>query len=410
MKVAANLQVSGQQPSGDSETCVFSGSILYIFKGGRQVRVNAIDAGTSPSEFLYGCAELRDSGCAVELWEQGNLPPGKLMIPRFYRYWLAAVEWALSRWFGIAFPWKRYASVLPDLNRFDVIVAVPDAIGFTLGYLRYRGWLYARVIVVCAATAMKLENIRRRETPGYRFVRRFIRHALSGCDRALALGEGEVCGLEAELGQLPQLSLLPFGVDVRFWYPNEDRAVAKFEVLFVGNDFNRDYELLVRIAQKMPEVRFRFVTGMLTADTLPENVELIKGDWHGRAVSDEDMRGLYQQSTMVILPLKDTFQPSGQSVCLQAMACGAPVVISRTKGFWEADAFIDSEHCIFVEDAQPAVWVTAIRRLLQDGTLCQQLALNARNLIEQRYDIVYYAREMHSHMCELQNCGVTLES
>ncbi len=409
MNSTVNQQISAQQTTGGSKSPAFSGSILYFFKGGRQVRVKAIGRGTSPSEFLYGCTELRAWGWDVELLEHATLPSGKSRLSFPNRYWMAVVAWVLGRWFGIAFPGNRYASALSYLNRFDIIVAVPDAIGLTLGYLRYRGWLSAKVILICAATAMKLDNIRRRGTPGYSFVRRFVRHALSGCDRSLALGAGEVIGLEAELGQLPQLILVPFGVDVRFWSPSERCAVAKPVVLFVGNDLNRDYGLLVRIAEDMPEVRFRFVTGMLTAGSVSANVELIKGDWHGRAVSDEDMRGFYQQSAMVILPLKDTFQPSGQSVCLQAMACGAPVVISRTKGFWEPDAFTDEKHCLFIEEAQVAAWTTAIRLLLQDDALCKRLALNAGTLIKQRYNIAGYAREMHSHIDELQHSRSTLE-
>ena len=38
---------------------------------------------------------------------------------------------------------------------------------------------------------------------------------------------------------------------------------------------------------------------------------------------------------MTIIPLKNSIQPSGQSVALQSMACGTPVVITETFGFWD---------------------------------------------------------------------------
>ena len=45
------------------------------------------------------------------------------------------------------------------------------------------------------------------------------------------------------------------------------------------------------------------------------------------------IRELYQDA-FAIIPLKDVFQPSGYSVTLQAMACGKPVVLTKTKGLW----------------------------------------------------------------------------
>ena len=39
-----------------------------------------------------------------------------------------------------------------------------------------------------------------------------------------------------------------------------------------------------------------------------------------------------QESKITIIPLKNTLQPSGQSVALQSMANGTPVLISKTDG------------------------------------------------------------------------------
>jgi len=68
-------------------------------------------------------------------------------------------------------------------------------------------------------------------------------------------------------------------------------------------------------------------------------VELLSGDWKESILSDIEIRKLIQKSRLVILPLKKTFQPSGQSVALQTMACGKPVIISKTDGFWDPENF-----------------------------------------------------------------------
>ena len=408
MKFKTNQHASDKQLKVDDKPCVISGSILYLFKGGRQVRVSAIEAGASPSEFLYGMMELNKMGVAVELIEQDVLPIGRNGVGYVSRLRMMSTAWVLRKWCEIAFPGNRYAQSLEYLNKFSVIVAVPDAIGLALGYLRSHDWLKAKVILICMGTALKLENSRQKNYLAYRFSHHYVRQAINGCDRLLALGEGEVSGLQAEFGPLPGLELLPFAVDFSFWQQPAHDVVRNPVVLFVGNDINRDYELLVRIAASMPDVKFQFVTAMLAAGSTPKNVELINSNWQTSAVTDEGMRELYQQSAAVIIPLRNTLQPSGQSVCLQAMACGAPVVISRTKGFWEPDVFTDGVHCLFIKEPQVDAWVNAITLLLQDNKLCRRLAQNAHALIQIRYDIVDYARKIQSSICDLQSCEETL--
>ena len=66
-------------------------------------------------------------------------------------------------------------------------------------------------------------------------------------------------------------------------------------------------------------------------------------------MSDDDIRNFYQTSYLTLLPLKNSLQPSGQSVALQSMSCGTPVIITKTQGFWEPDLFSNYEDIIFVD-------------------------------------------------------------
>ena len=45
--------------------------------------------------------------------------------------------------------------------------------------------------------------------------------------------------------------------------------------------------------------------------------------------------------------LKNVFQPSGYSVTLQAMACGKPVILTKTRGLWAPEIFVNFKNCIF---------------------------------------------------------------
>ena len=67
-------------------------------------------------------------------------------------------------------------------------------------------------------------------------------------------------------------------------------------------------------------------------------------------ISDSDLRDLYLESKLSIIPLKESFQPSGQSVALQSMSLGIPVMITDTQGFWQKDIFLDNENIIYIND------------------------------------------------------------
>jgi hypothetical protein len=69
------------------------------------------------------------------------------------------------------------------------------------------------------------------------------------------------------------------------------------------------------------------------------HIKTVVGDFYGSdSISDVDLRRMYNAARAVVVPLKDVHQPSGQSVTLQAMSCGRPVVLTKTRGLW-APAF-----------------------------------------------------------------------
>ena len=126
---------------------------------------------------------------------------------------------------------------------------------------------------------------------------------------------------------------LPFPVDNEFW--DKDRAESTPEniILFIGNDGKRDYELVASIAKEMNKYNFIFVSKQMNKKSLTKNVELIEGKWADNEITDSESRNIFNKSVISIIPLKDSLQPSGQSVALQSMAMKVPVIISRTSGF-----------------------------------------------------------------------------
>ena len=82
----------------------------------------------------------------------------------------------------------------------------------------------------------------------------------------------------------------------------------------------------------MPDYNFKIITEKLL-DIKYDNVDLISGNWNKQILSDSEIKKFYIESFLTLIPLKNSFQPSGQSVALQSMSVGTPVLITNTNGF-----------------------------------------------------------------------------
>ena len=108
---------------------------------------------------------------------------------------------------------------------------------------------------------------------------------------------------------------LPFPVDIKFWSKEESVDGNGKKILFLGNDLNRNYDLLKKLPIKLPRENFIYITErILKSEILNNNVILKNGSWGNSQISDSQIKNLYSQSKLVILPLYNSMQPSGQSV------------------------------------------------------------------------------------------------
>ena len=160
------------------------------------------------------------------------------------------------------------------------------------------------------------------------------------------------------------------------------------KIIFVGNDGNRDYELLVKIATFMKNQNFIIISSNERVSILNQpNIEVIKGKWSSTVLDDEGLKEIYASSKLTIIPLKDSYQPSGQSVALQSMSLGVPVLISRTKGFWNYEDFFNNENIFFVEDNTLESWVDKINLVYKDTTLLKKISESAKKTVTSGYGL-----------------------
>lgn len=321
-----------------------------------------------PDELFYGYIQLsRRPGWAVTLRERRNSWWPGLILQR-----LLHSVMHFSPDFGAALELNEAL-----LHEYDAIISTSEPVLAMLALRRREQGRGARLILVVMGAE---KRIRRSKAPA--LTRRLLRSSLGRMDAVVVIGEGERDYLlEQGLAPAGRVHLVQFGVDVQFWTPL-DHAERAY-VLAVGNDDGRDYDLLLRAIGAHP---LRLHTRLpVDPRGLPANVTLSGGTWHDAALSDEDLRDLYRRSRFVVVPLQDSSQPQGQSVTLQAMACGKAVVLSRTRGLWSVNLMRHGENCHLVLGGDLVALRQAIDLMIADPAYAQRLGLAARKTVEEHF-------------------------
>lgn len=316
--------------------------IAYVYAGGRLGR----DA-QGPSDFFYGARELasRDEWEVklVELDQRPADPLTGILAGRLLRRYLpprTSADWI-----------SRCRRAVSQLCGCDAVISTSTEASFGLAVWKSLGFFNIPLIgIICGAVNYPI---------GSEFRRKWASNLLAQMKPVL-FAESEKPELCGRFGvHSDKITVGWFGVDETFW-KLPDGESSRSGVLAVGNDGRRDYETLLESARMLPQISFTIITRISAPNDLPTNVQWRRGDWHEQAVSDQALRELYRRAACVVVPLKETLQPSGQSVAMQAMMCGAPVVHTQTSGWWGSEVIRDGKEVLLVPPENPITLAKAI--------------------------------------------------
>lgn len=354
-------------------------NIAFVYAKGRKDRYDKTLQGCAATEFFYGALELEQRGHIISQYELGNGTVTKL--------WHKIAE-QLYRWKMT--PTRTNGAILaelydmcPSLNKHDVIVATTTASAFGLATLKLLGSVQKPIVAIhCGIVNYQLSWWRRKVNTIA------LKHMWTQL-----FGEGELAGV-VDFYHVPdsRIEVNQFGVDTEFWTPGDNEGDY---VLAVGNDERRDYELLIRVAAKIDEKVIIVTRRKINAD-VPSNVEILKGGWHEEALTDEKLRNLYQNARLVVIPLLNSPQPSGQSVCLQAMACGKPVVLTRTDGLWSHTMMREDENVVFVPPGNEKALLKVIKQLVRNSEKRKKIGKYARKTACSEGNITVFAGRLET--------------
>lgn len=359
--------------------------IAFVYAGGRECRWNAALAGELPSDFFYGAVDLAKAGHEIVCIDAPENPRG--ILARLY-----------NRLFGWRTPVRTrgehivaIGAVFDRLKNADVVVATTTSLAIALTFWKRIGRAkFAIVGIHCGLVNHPVSGVRLRSTRRALLAQEIVLFAESERKETIVR-----FGLEAS-----RVHANPFGVDTDFWTPAETGTTGG-GVLSVGNDGRRDYATLLRAVDGL-DFPVQIVTSRALPAPLPANVTHIRGSWHRPVLSDAGLRAKYREAAVVVVPLEDAIQPSGQSVALQAMACGRPVILTRTAGLWTGDDFLDREHLVLVPASDPAALRREIEMTSRDAAWRERMGGAAREAVRERGTMKAFAARLESVLATAQ--------
>ena len=334
-----------------------------------------------PSRYsLYGLDELVRAGLEVRHDLEPEFEPG-----RRARVVAGVLDRGVRLGGGYSGDFPRVVSSLRELNRADVVFSTVDTVGIPLALLGRLGRVRPPVVYAAIGLPERLEQLR---GPA---ARRLFAEAFRRLHTIAAYGWGEVDELRAWLGDGgPRVEFVPFGVDTDHFSPDTS-AQPDDDVVSIGADPRRDFTLLLDLARRLRERTFRIVASADNARTLgptPPNVTVDVDVPFGR------IRERLLRARMVALPVRENTYSGATTTLLQAMACGKPVVVTRTAAIARGYHLEDGANCRLVAPGDLAALEQAVTGVLEDPALAAGLGLQARETVERHLTWARYANEM----------------
>ena len=283
----------------------------------------------------------------------------RIMHPRYFL--LPRIGMTSAPFFLALGAYSTIRRLLREGYVFDAIDAhyfYPDGVAaILLGY-----WFEKPVVITARGTDINL-------IPRYRLPRAMIQWAAARASRVVTVCEALRSAL-IELGAAPEKVLtLRNGVDLKRFAP-VDRAgsrarlgIKRTTLLSVGHLIERKgHHLVIEALAEMPDIDL-IIVGDGEEDTslrmLADRLGVSERVRFAGAIAQEELKEYYSAADVLVLA---SSREGWANVLLEAMACGTPVVATRTWG--TPEVVTRPEAGILMDDRSPAAIIEGVRKLL----------------------------------------------
>ncbi len=204
------------------------------------------------------------------------------------------------------------------------------------------------------------------------FSTKFMVYILNHCDQVLTQSNISVTQLKRLGVNSNKISRYYHWIDLNQFKPIKIKR-DKFSVLFIGRMIpQKGALLLVRVAQKLPQIKFIFVG---TGPDYQKIVKISKNHPNIKTIGDVAYKNLnqyYQKASLLCVPSK--YKEGWGRIIAESIACGTPVVSSNLGATIEV---ANSSVAIFIKPTLKN-FVKEIRNLSQNPSAYQKLKKNCR--------------------------------
>lgn len=326
--------------------------ILYIYSGKRKKKFNGRIGVDYPDTQFYGLNHLKNFGIEAEYKEPSDI---------------------LKKIFGF-----RIAHMFLFFSSFRYDIVFGPSIVYMLFWRKFFKTKTKYILLNMSLNRTISANKNKKLKSA------FLMWLLKELDGVVCLSNCQKEYLEEQMEFLNgKIYFVPLGVDIFYYKPVYDGR-DDF-ILSVGRDNGRDYKTVIETAHLMPEEKFHIVASKRNFKDIkyiPSNVKL------SFDISSGELKDKYKKAKALLLLTKadnysDGADCSGQTVLLDAMASGLPIIVSRKK--YLTDYIKDKEEGILVDFYDSFGVKSSLERLLSDDNFRKNIATKARQRVEKEF-------------------------
>jgi len=339
--------------------------LLFVFRFNylQEVLPHFREPGRAPMDFLYGMQAIDRDRFEVS-YVNAPQGPRKEFVLRLF----SPIEQFFAKLTKLGWPLEIFFLFRRELRSAPHIFCVNDPIGFAVLFWKRLGMISGNVYIIAQSAH---ERCREHFRIAW-FTRRLVGWLLRAARGVFVLAPSARQSI-MNYFQVPSSCVheFVFGGDADFWTPPPEadvRSARESFVLSIGNDFNRDYQTLVRA---LPDGESLAIITTKPVEKNGKNIMLVNG------LPNETVRDYYRRAAVVVIPsVPLVYESSGLSCALQAVLCGSPLIMSDAPTM--RDVFMEKEHCLFYEAGNPDALRTALMYAKEHPEDMRAMASRAR--------------------------------
>lgn len=348
--------------------------VLFLYKTPRKHVYRDWRSGKGPDTILYGANNLETLGYNVDIFD---ISFSKLNPLRWLFY---PLQFIAAKRTGLGFNLGQAVTLLPLLNRYDVIFSTIDSAGLPLLLLKKIGLVKKPIIYMSIDFAFRLEDNNKWPFIWYK--------------NLLTYADAIICNYVEEKKILDKYNkkvyFIKVGVDKHYYNNDKKNNTVKrnIKLLAFGRDRDRDYLSFVSAVKNL-----NVLSQIVCSPSNMINIKLADNIKVFYDLSPQELRKKIFEASIIVIPINNVKRSGGHLSLLDSLMGGKPVVVASNNGITKTYNFKNGQDCLFYQPGNIMDLKSKIKLLIKDTKLASNLALNGRKKAE-KYSTVMYAKEI----------------